>query len=240
MARSYSSYATPRVPCDASVKCHFRRKVVSNAYQTVRERSLDAARRLGYPVNPSLPAVSDLLEPRAAKEIVDRALVLALVIYGVIGEFPTSLLREWAKRENLVPSMTERERRYFDGVLPSASEVTDLQDQIEALWTLSWVLGKTPILDFSEEVGDSLAKVLPDVEHGEDARRFRADVWIRPMTEILEACDLSYCLHWAIVSEALHGRPPPGTLEPWVVVNRRRALEWTLSRADWDDVPLDT
>jgi len=32
----------------------------------------------------------------------------------------------------------------------------------------------------------------------------------------------------------------PGNLKPYVVVERRRALDWLLSKEAWDDVSLDT
>ncbi len=63
---------------------------------------------------------------------------------------------------------------------------------------------------------------------------------LRSDDQIVSAADLAYCLHWAIRQSELEGKRPPGKVPPYVVVERRRALEWLLSDEDWDDVPLDT
>ncbi len=213
---------------------------MSYSLADIRACSIQEAARLGYRINPTLPLLVDAQNPRATDEIVRRALILGAVVAGSIGDFPASILFRWVARQSLTSGLTAAERRYFEGASPTRVELTDLRDQVESLWAMAWVLGKTDVLDFAHVADDALGIMLPDIEADEDCSRFRQFVRIRSAHEIISACDLSYCLHWALVDARRRGEPPPGAVEPYVIVYRRRALEWVLSDEDWDAVSLDT
>ena len=65
---------------------------------------------------------------------------------------------------------------------------------------------------------------------------------MRPASEILDALDLHYRLHWATTSARTKGEPAPAGLEPGVVFERHYALNWLtcFQDAEWDDVDTPT
>lgn len=208
--------------------------------QAIRRRSNAKARKLRYQVNPTLPLLRDACEPRSIDEVTDRALILGAIVAGAIGGFPSSILREWIERQSLGSRLTPKESQYLNGASPSKAQNVEFCDQVESLWALIWILGKAEHLNFGEVADDALGEMLPDIELGEGRLRFCESIRIRSFEKILEACDLSYCLHWAIVDASIRRAPSPGFVDPYVIVYRRQALEWVLSRDDWDSVDLDT
>ena len=84
-------------------------------------------------------------------------------------------------------------------------------------------------------------RVLPDLKADEPTTRLRVRAGsLRSAEEILSALDISYCLHWAIRDAALTCSPAPAKLTGYVIVERRRALEWLVSEEGWDELTLDT
>jgi len=49
-----------------------------------------------------------------------------------------------------------------------------------------------------------------------------------------------YCMHWAARQSELEGTPLALPIDTRAVCERRYALEWLTSSADWDDIELDT
>jgi len=201
---------------------------------------MQQARQLGYRTNPNLPLLSDAQPPRGQTEVVERVLVVGALLSGVLGDYPSDVLSRWLSQHRLWDAATLRERGYFSGDPLNERDLTDFRDHVESANALCWVLGRVSTLDFGTEVDDSLGALLPNIEAGEGPAQFIDAAQMRDNREVLAMCDLSYCLHWAIVDAHLNGREAPGQVEPCVVVYRRRALEWVLSRDDWDDVAMDT
>lgn len=72
-------------------------------------------------------------------------------------------------------------------------------------------------------------------------KKFRAKCRLRDLDEILDMLDLHYRYHWACVEQQLHPDTNIGNLNPEVVAERRRGLEWLISEeTDWDEISLDT
>jgi hypothetical protein len=65
-------------------------------------------------------------------------------------------------------------------------------------------------------------------------------VQLRSPEEIAAAAELAYLLQWATYDCELRGVPRPGALEPWIIMERRRALDWVLDTDTWDLITLDT
>jgi hypothetical protein len=61
----------------------------------------------------------------------------------------------------------------------------------------------------------------------------RAEAALRDDAEVRAALDLARCLTWGLGDPELSVGFSPGEVEPYVVWERRRALEWLLG-ADWD------
>jgi hypothetical protein len=62
----------------------------------------------------------------------------------------------------------------------------------------------------------------------------RAEAERRDPEALREALDLARCVTWGLGDADLSVGFSPGEVEPYVVWERRRALEW-LHGADWDE-----
>lgn len=207
-----------------------------NDLRTIRDRSISAAEDLGYETHPSMPLLDEDFRLRPAQEIVDRTLALHAVVACAF-KFDPGKARDWLGRESLAASLSPAERAFVaegEGLAP------EFQVQVEGLWALSWALQFVPALDFSKACDDGLVRLLPNLKAGESSTRFRQQASLRPLEDIVSACDLAYCLHWAVNQAYLDDAPAPGKVPAHVVVERRRALEWLLSSDEWDDVSLAT
>ncbi|MEL6525849.1 MAG: DUF4272 domain-containing protein, partial [Chloroflexota bacterium] len=65
---------------------------------------------------------------------------------------------------------------------------------------------------------------------------------LRPKSEILDALDLHFRYHWALVDAELYGNKAPAGLIQDVVYQRHYALNWMLDihGQAWDAVTTDT
>jgi hypothetical protein len=203
----------------------------------MRQRSLREAARLGYGVSRELPLSDFDVKVREQEETVSRCLALHSIVaisYGLSRE----LAKAWLHREGLIDAITEDERNYLTG---SDREGDDFyHGLVESLWTFVWSLGMAQELDFGKSCPNDLVTAFPDLRGSESSVSFRQRARQRSAEEIVSAADLAYCLHWAIVDAALRGDQEPGRIPSWVVVERRRVLEWLTSSENWDDVSLDT
>lgn len=202
----------------------------------MRRRSLEVARQLGYPPATVLPLSEEYLEPRPLPEIIDRFLCLGGIVSASFG-LDRAHARRWFEREGLWLKLTPEERRF---VLHGSEDLNDFQVRTEALWALGWVLRMVNDLDFSAYNRDHFDADVPDEHSNDPTADWRTTIRCRCFNEIAAACDLAYCLHWAIVEARITNKEIPGTVRGYVIWQRRHALEWVLSDEDWDDVPMDT
>ena len=107
-------------------------------------------------------------------------------------------------------------------------------------YAFAWALGLRTTLDFGSICDDGLIGEFPDLKKMAPAAPFLARARLRTADELACALDLAYCIHWAITAAVLEGDDVPGQVPGYVVIERRWALEWVLSDADWDEISLDT
>ena len=202
----------------------------------IRDESIQTAKQLGVDVLPSLPLLNSPVEVRSPTEIISRLLAMhavAAVAYG----FDKAKAIAWLNQEVLTDSLTAAEKHFvFEGV----GQPSRFQVQIEGMWALAWALGIALELDFAKDCDNRFVMMLPNLKQGQSSINFREKTQQRLAEQIGAACDLAYCLHWAVRQAELSGRPAPGNLKPDVVVERRHALEWLLSKEEWEEVSLDT
>ncbi|WP_165840744.1 DUF4272 domain-containing protein [Pseudomonas sp. SDI] len=205
-------------------------------YFEVRSKSLADSEKLGFPRADILPILDEELVIRPVEEIIDRALVLSVVVAVSYG-FPRNKALSWLEKESLTDSLSSLELKF----VKSSSQLSQVfQVQVEALCAFAWGLGYLPTLDFSAASPNHLVSVFPDFKVLESARRFREKARLLPVSDMVSALDLAYCLHWGISHARLGGGIVPGKVPPHVIVERHRALEWMFSSVDWDDISLDT
>jgi len=201
----------------------------------IRDESVEAARQLGVQLT-ILPLLDAGLEMRSASETTSRILAMNAVAATAYG-FDKAKAIAWLNQEALTNSLSEQERRFiFESVgLPDRFKV-----QVEGMWALAWAMGIANELNFAKDCDNRFVMMLPNLKQSQSSADFRKKANPRPLEQVVAACDLAYCLHWAIRQSELVDKRSPGNLKPYVVVERRRALEWLLSKEAWDDVPLDT
>lgn len=187
-----------------------------------------------------MPPISDANRVKSVDEIIDRSLILYAMLCGLVGGYPRELLWNWLTQEHLCNAVTEEEKSYFDGSLIDPGRLEDLELQVEAIWAFLWAIRKIDRLDPEDYVADTMNSLFPAIENLDSSRQFCANSTLRSDIELVEECDLLYCMHWGIVHGRLNNIRLSVAIEPYVVVERRRALEWILSDSTSDDVPLDT
>jgi len=204
--------------------------------EAVRNQSLMTARKLGYPVNEALPLLDQVAVTRSSDEIVDRMLGMLCVAACAYG-FNDQKAVEWLNREAKADPLTPSESQFLHS---KSGDRRSFMEQIEGLWALAWSIGVVPDLDFGKPCAQDFVSRLPDLKGDKSSASIRSSAKVRPDQEIVAACDVAYCLHWSIRDAELNDTKIPGKVEAYVVIERRRALEWLLTGESWEDVSLDT
>lgn len=206
------------------------------AIDLIREQSRKEALRLGFPVNDALPLLDHVQSARTSDEVLRRLLCMHAAAACAHG-FDRDKAAAWLRQENLVGDLADSERSFIERGDGDPHRFIIL---VEGMWALAWVLGIVPRLDFGQNCDGKFATLLPNLKTAEGTVRLRDLINPRSNDEILAACDLAYCLHWSIIEAQLGNRKPPGTVQPYVIEERRRALEWLVGDKDWDKITLDT
>jgi hypothetical protein len=204
--------------------------------QLIRDGSIRTARQLGVDVLAWLPLLDTDLELRGPDETIARILAMHAVAAAAYG-FDRAKAVAWLKQEALTESLTEDERRF---VFEGRGRPFPYQRQVEGMWALAWALGTVDEMDFCKDCDNQFATMLPNLKQSQSSAAFRQITIPRPLEHIVATCDLAYCLHWALRQAELTGQLSPGGLDADLVVERRRALEWLLSKQPWNEVALDT
>ena len=208
-----------------------------------REKTRQVIQSDRIPFNKHLPGVEPENEAkiRTPREIAQRLIGLT-VVAAIAQGAPKQRIKDRLLALDVRTVLTPDELAFFDSESPSDRERAKFSWSIEAAATLLWALGIGP-----NEQGRPIAEcdVQAVYDHVVNAGLdgLVANSKPRSKAEILDALDLIYCYHWAVVDEVqINNRPVPGGLNPGVVVERHRALNWLVNYmdADWDDVSTDT
>lgn len=202
----------------------------------LRKASWEKVTKLRLPKNENLPSLGEVKVERTENEIFGRLLCLlplAATAYG----FPRVQAIEWIVQEELKGDLIENELHYLE---TGEGDTDTYKHQIEAMWALAWALKVTPNLDFKKNCPNNFVAMLPDLKKMESSEAFRSKISLRKDEEIISHCDFVYCLHWAIRQTELEGKKIPLKIPPFVVPERRKALDWIISKDDWYEIPLDT
>lgn len=155
--------------------------------------------------------------------------------YGESRELFLNLLKKYHVEKFLL----EKEKRLFENKY-SSQDVIDVAWTYEAYWALIWVLGVIDDIKMPDTICDCL-KAITLVGDCKDYEDFKSQCKIRDVEEILDILDLYYRYHWACVEKRVRPDTNIGLLNPDVVVERRKGLEWVMSDIEeWDEIPLDT
>jgi hypothetical protein len=204
--------------------------------ESIRQSSIVVATALGYPVNPHLPLLDASAVVRSVSEIVGRIFAMHSVAAAAYG-FDRRRALSWLRRESCDELLTSAEIDFLESGMGDRQVFAN---QVEGLFALTWAVSIIRSLDFSIPCPNEFVFHLPNLKAEQDGEDFRIKAKLRPPEEDVAATDLAYCLHWAIRDAQLRGTKIPGKVEPYVIVERRQALEWLLTDESWDDITLDT
>lgn len=202
---------------------------------TVREQSLEVLAKRGLSVPDSLPLLGgEALRP--LNEILGRLFCLNAVAAAAYG-FDAAKALSWIHHENLEGKLTPPERAFLER---GAGDRDALKLQVEGMWALAWAASIVHEMDFWRDCDLKFVTLLPNLKANENTTRVDQQADARSSEQVVVACDLSYCLHWIIRESLIKGEKMPVGLKPYLIIERRRALEWMLGNEAWDMVSLDT
>lgn len=230
---------------------HKKKEEISNPVKISpsdrRQKSNQIIMAMGIKCFEQLPMVesSDDVTLRSMDEICDRAVACLLATqvacdiendnYEESKEFFSNLLKEYDVYDKLIPT----EKRLFEGDF-TQQDVIDVAWTYESYWSLVWALGLIDDISDSSDICDC-EKAIQLVCDYHSMKSFKKQCSLRNIEEILDMVDLYYRYHWAVTEKRLHPETPIANLNPEVVMERRRGLEWLISKEDnWFDISMDT
>jgi len=211
-----------------------------------KTRSESLLEQHGIRVSPTLPPLISETEVnlRPAAEVAGRAMALLTVAVRAESlksdEGPLTIAR---LKERLAPAfayLTPQEQAFLDEETPDEKAIVQMTWRYESLALLGWALGLLPTLSLPPGICDVPGLVRIFLETASE--QWPTQAQLRPATEILDALDLYYRLHWVTREASLGRGNPPAEFMPGVVQERHYALNWLVrfENADWDDVDTPT
>ncbi|MBR4318930.1 MAG: DUF4272 domain-containing protein [Oscillospiraceae bacterium] len=173
-------------------------------------------------------AIVTLLSTQIANEIHNHA-------YGEV-KFFIDLMDKFSVKD----AVNQKETKLLNGTF-SEQDVVDVVWEYECCWSLFWALGFIETMEDASTICDC-EKSIRLVADCKTYYEFKSKCKLRDIEEILDMLDLYYRYHWAVV-EHQHINPELsiGNLNGEVVYERRRGLEWLISKqSDWHEISLDT
>lgn len=204
--------------------------MIRDSYRA-RSLALLAQKRLTVAALPAL----DRCSLRRDAEVIDRLLCLHVCAATAYG-FAKDEALKWAETQGLTSAFESTELTF----LAEGGEALQFQQHVEAMFALHWALGFEREFDLFKAVDAGFARRLPNLKVGESATLLRSRAQLRSEDEIMQAADTLYCLHWIERNDALSGSRRSLPIESFVVTERRRAVDWLLSKETWTAISLDT
>jgi hypothetical protein len=211
--------------------------------QTARKlRSQSILKAEGVPFIDWLPAVEDVADyrPRSTEEIAARAYALTLVAYKATTNDHEGANRAYAAVKDRV-ALSPSEADFLRDPAPSNQDRVHFSWQSEAALPLFWMLGYVDALARPEVQNDPDPMVR--LISGQSFDALIAGARLRPQADMLDVLDLTYRYHWAAVDARINERDAPAGLNPDILMERHKALNWLVrynADASWDDVTTDT
>lgn len=176
---------------------------------------------------------------RTVEQVATRAMALCLVSVkgeGLEQEVVDRLVAEYG----LTAAFTPEETAFINDGHPTQNARVQFAWRYECYWVMLWALGYIDTLGRPDHICDVPRAVTLLRESGREG--FLKNAKLRPQSELLDAADLIYRYHWAVVDARLNSREPPAGLDPGVVMERHYALNWLVGYLDqnWDDISTDT
>lgn len=185
----------------------------------------------------------DKVELRSIKEICKRAVTCFFVIQIACdianNNYEESLKFFMPKLEqfDVLNQLNSKEKRIIDGTY-SMQDAIDMDWAYEAFWSLLWCLGLVRDISDGSNVCDC-QKAIDIIGKCKTVDDLVKKSKLRKKDEILDMLDLYYRYNWAVNDAKVNPATSIGNLNPSIVIERRRGLEWVISDIDdWYDFSM--
>jgi hypothetical protein len=214
---------------------------VSAEAQVRKDRSIAILKADKVPFIEHLPLIETEAEStrRTTEQVATRA--MALCIVAVKGEgLEQEIIDKLVEDYKLATAFTPKEKEFINNPNPTQHDRVQFAWRYECYWVMLWALGYIDELERPDKICDVKRAVSFLRENGRDGFLKKAN--LRPQSEILDAADLIYRYHWAVVDARVNNREAPAALDGGIVMERHHALNWLMGYMDqeWDDVSTDT
>ena len=199
------------------------------------------------PYTMDLPEIKSSYEVlgKSLEEVTKRAIVLCIVCNfasDVINskkkkyikdskKFFTKLLEQF----NVKNDLTREEKELFDKM--DKNLAIQISWQFEGYYILLWALGLVDEIPFPDVLVDP-DEVTPIVSNCSSYKDFASKCLFRDVNDILDLADLVYRYDWYCVEQEAKGLEP--IINPEVVIERHRAVNWLITEENWDNVDIST
>ena len=137
-------------------------------------------------------------------------------------------------------ALSPLERTFIVDRMPTQKDIATFGWCYECAFTLAWAVGVIDKLPFPGAICDVelIAQKLLKLGAGGIQQAAR----LRPVPELLDCLDLHQRLHWLTRQAQADKSAAPAGLEPGVIQERHRALNWLVHHEDaaWDEVDTPT
>lgn len=198
-------------------------------------------KQIGFKDEITLPLI-DNISIKNAKTIGIRITQLYSLIGLSLPNINSAKIRQWLLNNDLFNSLSEKEKEYFKKYKNNAltkEEINLLSWLRECLYTLMWCCETVSDLAYAS-IESELEPFLPLIPPKVEIQKFLQQLTVRNHIEIIKQADLHYCLHWLIRSNLSDSLKPNFHPKIDVIIERRKALEWLITKDHWDDITLDT
>lgn len=214
---------------------------MSGEVQARKDRSIAILKFEGVPFIEHLPLTETEAGPmrRTTEQVATRAMALCIVAVkgeGLEQEIIDKLIEEY----KLASAFTPKEKEFINNPTPTQHDRVQFAWRYECYWVMLWALGYIDKLERPDKICNVKLAVSFLRENGRDGFLKKAN--LRSQSEILDAADLIYRYHWAVVDARVNNRDAPAGLEGGIVMERHYALNWLIGYMDqeWDDVSTET
>lgn len=237
------AFADAPIPAEAlERKARIEQRALAPTREALQRRARSIARLKlqGVPVMEDLPVIETTREARkrSKQEIADRA--VALVLVANRGEQDkAAYIRSVADWHQAIDKMTPKERAFFNDNYPDPHTRSAFTWRYEAACVMFWALGLVKELPPPSQECDAVPLLMRVISS--DHQRFPKGSKLRPLTQILDAADLTYRYHWALRDARQRGEALQSVRHD-VIIERHTALNWLIGYMDqhWDDITTDT
>ena len=211
-----------------------------------KARSEAALAEHGLRTPPSLPAVlgETELRQREPAEIAARAfatLAAAVRAEALANDNDLSSDAILAHLPDAQAALSPQEAAFMAEAAPDSQSVANMGWRYECVAVFAWALGLRSELPFPAAIVD-VAPLTQSFVGAGDVAGVLAQAQPRAASELLDALDQTFRLHWLVRDAQIKQAPPPEGVLPGVVMERHRALNWLVrfENADWDEVDTPT